>query len=140
MTEIDQWEKDSADYLSMRHNVGSEEGDKFAAELVAMGPKAAAAQLSGPYSLCAPEDLAGELSGELDLDSDFALKVAAEIILLWWPAGDWPGPTLFPKAYLAEYPGDAYHQQRMLMEAEQIRAYWQSQGVRETFIGTVAQQ
>jgi hypothetical protein len=65
--EVAQWEQNSADYLTMRDNADTPEGEAYARRLEAMPLAEAAAELDRLFCLCADEDLAAEINCDLDL-------------------------------------------------------------------------
>jgi hypothetical protein len=72
--------KDRDDLLNARRQAGSPDGIAYADRLAAMPPEEAAAKIDGMFALCAWEDLAGEIAGDLQLPHEAAEKIADAII------------------------------------------------------------
>jgi hypothetical protein len=67
------------DYLTARRNAGTPRGDEYAQRLGAMPPADAADEIADMFQLCGDEDLAIDISEDLQLSRDKAEPIAAEL-------------------------------------------------------------
>jgi hypothetical protein len=68
------------DYLTARRQAGTPAGDAYAAKLSSMPPDEAAAELFKMFALSASEDVASDISNDLQLEPEVALKIADSVI------------------------------------------------------------
>ena len=73
-----EWGEAGRECLAWRTEAGSPEGREFAARLESMPPAEAADVIRPCFALCATEDLAGEIAGDLQLDPEVAEAIARE--------------------------------------------------------------
>jgi hypothetical protein len=78
-TEVAAWERASREYVARRAAAGTPEGKAYTARLKALPPAEAAAEIGEMFALCAPEDLADEISIDLQLDPETARLIAREL-------------------------------------------------------------
>jgi hypothetical protein len=76
----EEWKASTAKYLKARNEAGTKAGDEYAARLAAMPPDDAAKAICDMFGLCFDEDLAGEISGDLQLPYEAAEPIAEAII------------------------------------------------------------
>ena len=67
------------DYITARAEAGTPIGDEYAQRLEAMLPADAADEIADMFQLCADEDLAIDISSDLQLSRDKAEPIAAEL-------------------------------------------------------------
>jgi hypothetical protein len=74
------WDEATANYFDARRAAGTPAGIEYANRLAAMPPDEAAAEISRMFALCASEDLAGDIAGDLQLPDEVAKAIADAII------------------------------------------------------------
>ena len=77
--ELAEWGAAGREYLARRSEAGSPEGEAYAARLESLPPAEAAAEIRAMFALCATEDLAVEIAGDLQLDPEKAELIAREL-------------------------------------------------------------
>ena len=66
-------------YITARAEAGTPGGDEYAQRLEALPPADAADEIADMFQLCADEDLAIDISSDLQLSRDKAEPIAAEL-------------------------------------------------------------
>jgi hypothetical protein len=78
-TTPEDWKKASREYVARRAEAGTPEGKAYTARLESLPPAEAAAEIGEMFVLCAPEDLASEISCDLQMDPEKARLIACEL-------------------------------------------------------------
>jgi hypothetical protein len=75
----DEWGSRGREYLARRAEAGTPKGEAYASYLESLHPAEAAAEVRAMFALCATEDLATEIAGDLQLNPEKAKLIAREI-------------------------------------------------------------
>jgi hypothetical protein len=75
-TEVQGWEQASRDYIVRRAAAGTPEGKAYTKRLESLPPAEAAAEIEDMFALSAPEDKAGDISCDLQMNPRKAQRIA----------------------------------------------------------------